>query len=54
MDLIGLPEQVVIGPRGIAAQTVEVKDRRSGASRDEPVEAALNRLLPGGTIRESE
>jgi prolyl-tRNA synthetase len=47
MDLIGLPEQIIVGPRGIAAGTVEVKDRRSGARRDEPVEAALARLLPG-------
>jgi prolyl-tRNA synthetase len=44
MDLIGLPEQLVIGPRGIAAGTVEVKDRRSGERRDVSVEAALNRL----------
>jgi prolyl-tRNA synthetase len=45
MDLIGLPEQIVIGPRGIAAGTVEAKDRRSGVRRDEPADAALARLL---------
>jgi prolyl-tRNA synthetase len=44
MDLIGLPEQLVIGPRGLAAATVEVKDRRSGARQDVPIDAALNRL----------
>jgi prolyl-tRNA synthetase len=47
MDLIGLPRQIIVGPRGVAAQTVEVKDRRSGARRDETVEAALSRLLAG-------
>ncbi|MBV9859536.1 MAG: proline--tRNA ligase [Alphaproteobacteria bacterium] len=45
MDLIGLPDQLVIGPRGVAAGTVETKNRRSGERRDEPLEAALNRLL---------
>jgi prolyl-tRNA synthetase len=44
MDLIGLPEQVVIGPRGLAGGTVEIKDRRSGARQDAPIDAALNRL----------
>jgi prolyl-tRNA synthetase len=47
MDLIGLPEQILVGPRGVAAGTVEVKDRRSGVRRDETVEAALARLLRG-------
>jgi prolyl-tRNA synthetase len=45
MDLIGLPEQLVIGPRGIAAGTVEIKHRRSGERQELSVDAALNRLL---------
>ena len=44
MDLIGLPEQIVIGPRGLTAGTVEIKNRRSGERQDLPIEAALNRL----------
>ena len=44
MDLIGLPEQLVIGPRGLAAGTIEIKDRRSGERRDVSTEAALNQL----------
>ena len=44
MDLIGVPEQLVIGPRGIAAGTVEIKDRRSGARQELSVDAALARL----------
>jgi prolyl-tRNA synthetase len=30
MDLIGLPWQVVVGPRGVADGKVEVKNRKSG------------------------
>jgi prolyl-tRNA synthetase len=44
MDLIGLPDQLVIGPRGIAAGTIELKHRRSGERRDVSVETALDRL----------
>jgi prolyl-tRNA synthetase len=44
MDLIGLPEQVVLGPRGLTAGTLEVKDRRSGVRHEMPLDAALNRL----------
>jgi prolyl-tRNA synthetase len=48
MDLIGLPHQVVIGPRGLAAGTVEVKNRRSGERGEVPPDAALNRLSARG------
>jgi len=44
MDLIGLPEQLVIGPRGLAAGTIEMKHRRLGERRDVSVEAAFNQL----------
>jgi len=44
MDLIGLPDQIVIGPRGIVAGTVEVKHRRSGERQDVSVDAALDQL----------
>jgi len=44
MDLIGLPEQIVVGPRGLAAGTVEVKNRRSGKRLELSVDAALARL----------
>ena len=44
MDLIGLPDQLVIGPRGIAAGTVEMKHRRSGERQDLSMETALDRL----------
>ena len=44
MDLVGLPWQLIVGPRGVAAGTVELKERRSGARADMPLEAALTRV----------
>jgi prolyl-tRNA synthetase len=44
MDLIGLPWQLIVGPRGVAAGTLEIKNRRSGRREDLPIEAALARL----------
>jgi prolyl-tRNA synthetase len=44
MDLIGLPWQVVIGPRGIAAGTVELKRRSTGEREEVSLESALARL----------
>ena len=41
MDLIGLPDQLVIGPRGIAAGTIELKHRRSDERQEVSVETAL-------------
>ena len=45
MDLIGLPWQVIVGPRGVAAGVVEVKERRTGAREEVTPEAAANRLI---------
>ena len=45
MDLIGLPEQVVVGPRGLAAGTVEMKNRRTGQRQDMSIESAFDRLV---------
>jgi prolyl-tRNA synthetase len=44
MDLIGLPWQLIVGPRGVAAGTLEVKNRRTGERQDLPAEAALARV----------
>ena len=44
MDLIGLPYQVTIGPRGVKAGTVEVKNRATGEKEEITPEAVLNRL----------
>jgi prolyl-tRNA synthetase len=44
MDLIGLPWQVILGPRGIAAGTVELKNRRTGERQELSLESATARL----------
>ena len=44
MDLIGLPYQVIAGPRGIAAGTVELKRRSTGEREELSIESALARL----------
>lgn len=41
MDLIGLPHQIIVGPRGLAKDLVEVKDRRTGARIEMTTEAAV-------------
>jgi prolyl-tRNA synthetase len=48
MDLIGLPKQLIVGPKGLAAGTVEIKDRRSGQREELSLDAALNRLCANG------
>ncbi len=44
MDLIGLPRQLIVGPRGLAAGTVELKNRRTGEREELSIESALSRL----------
>ena len=44
MDLIGLPWQVIVGPRGVAAGTVELKRRSTGERQELSIESALTRL----------
>jgi prolyl-tRNA synthetase len=45
MDLIGLPFQVIVGPKGVKAGEVEVKERRSGERASISADAALERLV---------
>ena len=44
MDLIGLPYQLIVGPRGVKAGEVEVKDRRTGEREGLSPEAAVKAL----------
>jgi len=44
MDLIGLPWQLVVGPRGLEKGVVEVKHRRGGERQELSVESALARI----------
>ena len=43
-DLIGVPWQLVVGPKGVAAGVVELKSRHSGEKHEMSVESALARL----------
>jgi len=44
MDLIGLPWQLTVGPRGLAQGVVELKERKTGKREELTPEAALNKL----------
>jgi prolyl-tRNA synthetase len=44
MDLIGLPHQVIVGPKSLAEGKVEIKNRRSGERELVGVDAAIARL----------
>jgi prolyl-tRNA synthetase len=43
-DLIGLPWQVIVGPRGVAAGEIEIKNRRTGERETLPVAEARKRF----------
>ncbi|MEQ1648915.1 MAG: proline--tRNA ligase [Hyphomicrobiaceae bacterium] len=45
MDLIGLPFQLIVGPKGLKSGEVEIKERKTGERVTMPVEAALRRLV---------
>ncbi len=44
MDLIGLPWQLIVGPRGVAEGTVELKRRATGERQTLSLEAALKAI----------
>ncbi len=44
MDLIGLPYQLVVGPRGLEKGVVELKERKTGLRQELAPDAALARL----------
>jgi prolyl-tRNA synthetase len=45
-DLIGIPWQVIVGPRGVAAGEIEVKRRATGERDTKPIAALLASLGP--------
>ena len=45
MDLIGLPWQLIVGPRGLKNGVIELKNRASGEREELSVESALAKLL---------
>tara|TARA_B100000676_G_scaffold52809_1_gene52040 strand:+ start:6 stop:1355 length:1350 start_codon:yes stop_codon:yes gene_type:complete len=44
MDLIGLPWQLIIGPRGLKSGVVELKNRKTGEREEVSLESALSRI----------
>ena len=46
MDLIGIPYQVIVGPRGLEKGIVEVKTRATGAREELSPDAVVNRFAP--------
>ncbi|MEO0638046.1 MAG: His/Gly/Thr/Pro-type tRNA ligase C-terminal domain-containing protein, partial [Pseudomonadota bacterium] len=47
MDLVGLPEQITVGPRGLEKGEVELKKRGSGEKDTISLDEMLNRLAAG-------
>ncbi len=45
MDLIGLPYQLIVGPKGVKSGEAEVKARRTGARASMPMDAALAHVI---------
>jgi len=45
MDLIGIPWQLTVGPRGLKAGTVELKRRASGEKLELPLDEALAKVI---------
>jgi prolyl-tRNA synthetase len=43
-DLIGVPYQVIVGPRGLKDGTVEIKHRQSGERETLSIEEAVGRV----------
>ena len=50
MDLIGLPWQIVVGPRGLKSGTVEIKRRRGGTRQEMSLDSLFSKL-PGDLPR---
>ena len=47
MDLIGLPLQLIVGPRGVGNDEVELKERKTGKIIKMSLEKALKKILDG-------
>jgi prolyl-tRNA synthetase len=45
MDLIGLPWQMIVGPKGLKSGEIEIKERKSGARQALTLGAATSRIV---------
>ena len=48
MDLIGLPTQIVVGPRSIKNGEVEIKDRKTGERENLDIDGAISKIRAAG------
>jgi prolyl-tRNA synthetase len=44
MDLIGLPWQIIVGPRGLKAGVVEIKNRRTGVLEECSIDQVMTKF----------
>ena len=49
MDLIGIPWQIVVGPRGMENGMVEIKRRKTGETHEVSISEAL-KLVTGSSV----
>jgi prolyl-tRNA synthetase len=49
MDLIGVPWQLIVGPKGIAEGVVEIKNRKTGERHTASLESVLDGLTKSKT-----
>ena len=52
-DLIGLPWQLIVGPRGLSSDEVELKNRKSGERHNMSIESAVNYLSEWNPLRKT-
>jgi prolyl-tRNA synthetase len=45
IDLIGIPYQIVVGPKGVKSGEIEIKDRKTGARETLPTEVGVERTI---------
>lgn len=45
MDLIGLPIQLIVGPKGVKSGVVEIKDRKTGEREEQSIETAVAKIM---------
>ena len=45
MDLIGLPWQIIVGPRGLKTGVVELKNRKTGSSEELSIDKVMGKFI---------
>jgi prolyl-tRNA synthetase len=50
MELIGVPDMIVVGPKGVKAGVVEFRNRKAGTSEEMTLDAAVRRCLAAKAV----